>query len=140
LVTNARVGNDPPHLDITEAGIPCSSFQKTLWVLLIVISFPNTGIIETMGLMALPFPKARTLLRDNVNILNWLLVVLGEILALQSSAVAFMIPFLKHFLHPNTGSENVKKDFYVNGRETKNLSLDSVFFVTKSTLQCSLIC
>ncbi len=129
-------------LTVLRLGFPAAPSQRiTLWTLLIFLSFPNTGIIEMMGLMALPFPKARTLLRDNVNILNWLLVVLGEILALQSTAVAFMIPFLRCYLHPNTGSENVKKDFYVNGRETKNLSLDSVFFfVTKSTLQCSLIC
>jgi hypothetical protein len=65
----------------------------------------NTGILGMMGLKTLSFAKARTLLSIGFHIFSWFLMMLRQTFALQSSIGAFLIHFIKFFLHPNTDLE-----------------------------------
>jgi hypothetical protein len=59
MVQEARVGNDHPQVDNTEAGV----ILQLLRALQIFICLTNKGILGMMGVVTLSCSKARTLLR-----------------------------------------------------------------------------
>ncbi len=77
-----------------EAGVPYNIFLMILPVPLIFFILPDMGIQGKMGLSDIegeegPLSIARTLLRDNLSIFNFVLLV---VVVLQSSTGAFMTP------------------------------------------------
>jgi hypothetical protein len=73
------------RINSTKAQDPDRFFLMTLLTLLIFLCITNTDILGMMGLMALSFVQARILFRVDVNIFNWLLIVLKGTKALQGS-------------------------------------------------------